>query len=66
MDFNLTPIGYVKNSVDNRSVMTMSGVESTIEINSEFSSALDCLEENSHLIVCCFLHKAKRDVQKVK
>ena len=65
MSFNLKPIGFVKNTTDNRSDMTMSGTESTIEINSEFSSALESLEENSHLIVCCFLHCAKRDVQTV-
>ncbi len=65
MNFTLEPIGFIKNNVENRSAMTMSGTKSTIEIDPKFSSSLDSIEENSHIIVCCFLHMAKRDVQKV-
>ncbi len=65
MIFELKPIGFVKNNVDNRSDMGISGVKSTVEINAEFSLALDSIEENSHIIVCCFLHHARRDTLKV-
>jgi len=65
MVFNLKPIGFVRNNVDNRSDMKISGVSSVIEVNAEFSLALDSIEENSHIIMCCFLHQAKRNIQKV-
>ena len=65
MKFILKSIGFVKNNIDNRSDMRISGIKSVIKINKEFSSALDSIEENSHIIVCCFLHQSKRDIQKV-
>lgn len=65
MVFDLKPIGFVRNRANSRSDIKIPVEESTIEINQEYSSALDSIEENSHIIVCCFLHQAKRDVLKV-
>lgn len=65
MHFNLTPIGFVKNSIEKRSDMTAYGVRSVIEILPEYIQAIDSIEENSHLIVSCFFHHAKRDVLRV-
>lgn len=65
MMFDIKPIGFVKNNINNRSDMRISGVGSIIEIKTDFYPALDSIEENSHLIVSCFLHQAKRNIQKV-
>ena len=64
-DYVLKPVGRVRNAINNRSEMTMCGVNSIIEMLPEYLSALDNLEENSHLIICCFFHCAKRDVLRV-
>lgn len=59
------PIGYVKNPIKQRKGMLPGGMISTLIIESKYLEALECIEENSHIIVCCYLHEAKRDVLKV-
>ena len=62
----LKPIGIVKNRIKNRSEMYTPGVKSLIEIYPEYLSGLKSIEENSHIIVLCFLDLARRNILKVK
>lgn len=63
--FTLKPIGYVKNDIPKRKDMNTVGVPSKIIINDEYLLALEYLKENSHIIVMCFFHEAKRDILQV-
>lgn len=61
----LTPIGYVKNNISNRKEMTKIGTHSEIIIYNEFLPALQDVKENSHIIVLCYFHEAKKDTLQV-
>lgn len=61
----LTPIGTIKNSISNRKEMHKIGVKSEIVIKDAFLPALLNVKENSHIIVLCFFHEAKRDALQV-
>lgn len=58
----LRAIGLVRSDVRSRSDMPVQGVEAEIEIYPEYLAALEGVEENSHLILICWLHEADREV----
>ena len=60
----LTPIGLVRSGVRSRSDMPVQGVDAEIEVFPRYASALDGVEENSHLLLVCWLHEADRRVLK--
>jgi tRNA (adenine37-N6)-methyltransferase len=59
-DICLKPIGYVRNGIQEFSGHDWKEVVSEIVIHPELSEALDNLDEFSHIIVLCWLEKAKR------
>lgn len=58
----LSPIGLVRSHIRSRSDMPVQGVDAEIEVFPEYASALEGIEENSHLILICWLHEADRGV----
>ncbi|MGD9581637.1 MAG: tRNA (N6-threonylcarbamoyladenosine(37)-N6)-methyltransferase TrmO, partial [Vampirovibrionia bacterium] len=64
-EMNLKPIGYIENSISNRTDMSKEGIKSIIRINEEFIPALKDIEENSHLIMLCYFHKGNRETLQV-
>lgn len=58
----LSPIGFVHSSIHSRSDMPVQGVDAEIEILPQYSEGLAGIEENSHLILVCWMHEADRDV----
>jgi tRNA-Thr(GGU) m(6)t(6)A37 methyltransferase TsaA len=64
-EFILKPIGTVQNNIHNRKEMVALGVPSTIKIKEKYQDALLKLEENSHLIVMCYFHEARRETLRV-
>ncbi|MDD3933000.1 MAG: tRNA (N6-threonylcarbamoyladenosine(37)-N6)-methyltransferase TrmO, partial [Methanoculleus sp.] len=60
----LSPIGLVHSSIGSRSDMPVQGVDAEIEIFPAYAGALSGVEENSHLILICWLHEADRRVLK--
>jgi tRNA-Thr(GGU) m(6)t(6)A37 methyltransferase TsaA len=58
----LSPIGLVHSSIRSRSDMPVQGVDAEIEIYPRYAGGLSGIEENSHLILVCWLHEAGRDV----
>ncbi len=60
MEFS--PIGLVHSGIRSRSDMPVQGVDAEIEIYPWYSGGLFGIEENSHLILVCWLHEAGRDV----
>jgi len=63
--FTLNPIGYVENNISNRKEMSSPGIKSIIKINETYIDGLKYLEENSHIIVLCYLNEANRSVLRV-
>ncbi|MDI6867237.1 tRNA (N6-threonylcarbamoyladenosine(37)-N6)-methyltransferase TrmO [Methanoculleus sp.] len=60
----LSPIGLVHSSIRSRSDMPIQGVSAEVEIFQGYAAGLDGIEENSHLILVCWLHQADRNVLK--
>ena len=60
----LSPIGIVRSHLRSRSDMPVQGVEAEIEVFPDYAGALSGVEENSHLILICWLHEADRAVLK--
>lgn len=60
----LSPIGLVRSHVRSRSDIPVQGVDAEIEVFPEYAAALEGIEENSHLILICWLHEADRRVLK--
>lgn len=58
----LSPIGLVHSGIRSRSDMPVQGIEAEIEIYSRYAWGLSGIEENSHLILVCWMHEAGRDV----
>lgn len=58
----ISPIGLVHSSIRSRSDLPVQGVDAEIEIFSRYSGGLCGIEENSHLILICWMHEAGRDV----
>ncbi|WP_292518061.1 tRNA (N6-threonylcarbamoyladenosine(37)-N6)-methyltransferase TrmO [Methanoculleus sp.] len=58
----LSPIGLVHSGVRSRSDMPVQGVDAEIEVFLDYAGALLGIEENSHLILVCWLHEADRGV----
>lgn len=61
-DILIRPVGYVKSPVDDPDSMPWGGREAQIEILPEYIDALLHLEENSHLWIISWFHKASRDM----
>ncbi|WP_300998778.1 tRNA (N6-threonylcarbamoyladenosine(37)-N6)-methyltransferase TrmO [Methanoculleus sp.] len=60
----LFPIGLVHSSIRSRSDMPIQGVDAEIEVFPDYAGALLGVEENSHLILVCWMHEADREVLK--
>lgn len=58
----LRAIGLVRSNVRSRSDMPVQGVDAEVAIFPEYQTALEGVEENSHLFLICWLHEADRDV----
>lgn len=58
-DIFITPIGYVKNSVQNKKDVSWGEDFSTIALNEEFFSGTKGLEDFSHAIIIYYLDKAE-------
>ena len=54
----LSPIGIVHSAVRSRSDMPVQGVDAEIEIYPLYAGGLFSVEENSHLILVCWLLEA--------
>lgn len=61
----ITPIGIVKSEIEDTKVMPLGGIEAQIEVFTEFSEALERIEESSHLWILSWFHEAPRDLMKV-
>ncbi len=57
MDINLTPIGFVRNSIAEPSKEDGQSVTSEIVINENLKEALSRLDEFSHIIVIYWMHR---------
>ena len=60
----LHPIGLVHSEIHSRGDMPIQGVDAEVEVYSDYAGALAGVEENSHLILVCWLHEADRGVLK--
>lgn len=61
-DIDIQPVARVVNSVDDPLNMPPGGVDSIIEVKPAFLDALLGIEQNSHLWILSWLHKASRQV----
>ena len=60
----LVPIGLVHSSIRSRNDMPVQGVDAEVEVYPDYAGALSGIEENSHLLLVCWLHEADRGVLK--
>jgi tRNA-Thr(GGU) m(6)t(6)A37 methyltransferase TsaA len=58
----LRPIGVIRSPVRSRHDMPVHGVVAEAEIFPECAAALEGIEQNSHLILICWMHEADRTV----
>ena len=68
MEINLTPIGFVKNSIKERGIEDCLTVTSEIIIKEDLKEALSRIDEFSHIIVIYWMHKvptSQRSIIKV-
>jgi tRNA-Thr(GGU) m(6)t(6)A37 methyltransferase TsaA len=68
MEINLTPIGFVKNSIKEPKIQDCQTVTSAIIIKDDLKEALSRIDEFSHIIVIYWMHKlppSQRSVRKV-
>ena len=61
----LNPVGIVKSQIADSKSMPITGIQACIEVFPQFESALDRIEEYSHLWVLAWLYQAPRDVTTV-
>ena len=61
----LTTIGYVRNTVQNRREMTAFGVPSVVELLPPFEEAMLSIEKHSHLWVMAWIDRGERDLLQV-
>lgn len=68
MNVDLEPIGVVHSSISSNKAekIPLHGVPAEIEVFGKYLDALDGIETKSHIFVLCWLHKADRDILKVK
>jgi tRNA-Thr(GGU) m(6)t(6)A37 methyltransferase TsaA len=68
MNVDLEPIGVVHSSISSNEAekIPLHGVPAEIEVFNKYLDALDGIETKSHIFVLCWLHKADRDILKVK
>ena len=57
MEINLTPIGFVKNSIKERGTEDCQTITSEIIIKEDLKEALSRIDEFSHIIVIYWMHK---------
>ena len=68
MEINLTPIGFVKNSIKEHELKDWQTVISEITIKEDLKEALSRIDEFSHIIVIYWMHKlppSQRSITKV-
>jgi tRNA-Thr(GGU) m(6)t(6)A37 methyltransferase TsaA len=68
VEINLTPIGFVKNSIKERGIEDCLTVTSEIIIKEDLKEALSRIDEFSHIIVIYWMHKlppSQRSIIKV-
>jgi tRNA-Thr(GGU) m(6)t(6)A37 methyltransferase TsaA len=65
-DIIIKPIGRVISHLEDPSKMPLGGQEAIIEVFPEYEDALLRIEENSHIWVVAWFHKAPRDLLKTK
>lgn len=65
-EINLKPVAYVLSPVEEPTDMPLGGKDAIIEFLPEYAEALQGLEENSHIWVLSWFHKAPRDLLKVR
>jgi tRNA-Thr(GGU) m(6)t(6)A37 methyltransferase TsaA len=68
MNVDLQPIGLVHSSISSNEVekIPLHGVPAEIEVFDKYLGALDGIETKSHIFVLCWLHRADRDILKIK
>ncbi len=64
-DIVLKPVGQVVSQTDNPDEMPLGGLTAVIEVYPQYAAALKGLEENSHIWVLAWFHKAPRDILRV-
>ncbi|MEQ8201739.1 MAG: tRNA (N6-threonylcarbamoyladenosine(37)-N6)-methyltransferase TrmO [Syntrophomonadaceae bacterium] len=62
MNISLKPIGVVKSGIDNPADMALLGQSAVVEVYPEYHQALLRIEENSHLWLLLWFHRADRRV----
>ena len=68
MEINLTPIGFVKNSVTEPKMDNWQTITSEIIVNEDLEDALSGIAEFSHIIIIYWMHKlptSERSIMKV-
>jgi len=65
MEITLKPIGVVHTSCSIEEIKKAHGVEGVIEIFSQFSEGLNCIDGFSHLFVIAFLNQVSEEQRKV-
>jgi len=60
----LNPVGEIMAEIDEPADMPLGGLSAVIEIYPEYAEALKGIEENSHIWVVAWFHKAPRDILK--
>ena len=63
-EIKMTPIGFVKNDVENRKDVSWGEDMSVIELKEEYHTGLKGLEDFSHAIILFYLDKASYERQK--
>lgn len=58
----LNPVGMVSSEFEDPNDMPLGGTKAVIQIFPEYVDALKGIEENSHIWIICWFHKAPRDI----
>lgn len=61
----LNPVGMVSSEFEDPNDMPLGGTKAVIQIFPEYVDALKGIEENSHIWVICWFHKAPRDILRI-
>lgn len=55
--YTFRPIGYVENGISDLDGVVWEGVESRVVVAPEFADGLEGIDDFSHIIVLCYLHR---------
>lgn len=65
--YTVHPIGHVENGITELDGVVWENVESTVVVDAEYADGLDGIEDFSHVIVICYLHRrAKGDRRRLR